>query len=204
MKSPTDSEVKFIIDLEGETMTSASVNPHGGDIYKASEQYGMKKEDILDYSANINPLGVPSELRKLIISNIDNLVNYPEPECESLRRHIGKYLNIPQENIIIGNGASEVVFLLFDILRPKKILMPAPTFSEYGAAAERYGAEIVFLELREYNEFKLDMGALLDSISEDISAVMLCNPNNPTSTLVSRSDLLRLLEYAKSKDVMII
>lgn len=178
-------------------------NAHGGNIYAASRVYGIGQGDFLDYSANINPFGMPDNLKETLIAEIENLVNYPDPECTGLKDEISRYLDIHEDSIIIGNGASEIIFLLFDILRLRKVLMPAPTFIEYAKAAETYGAEVEYFELKEEEDFRLDINKLLLKLADDIDTVFLCNPNNPTSTLVSKPDLLELIKYASERDVFV-
>lgn len=180
------------------------LNPHGGDIYKASEIYGFRKENFIDFSANINPLGVPVKLKENIISNINNLVNYPDPDCIALGFEISRFLDIPKESLIIGNGASEVISLLFDVLRPEKVLIPAPTFSEYGKAAAICGTQIKNFELKEQDNYRLNIDDLIVEMAAGVDAVVLCNPNNPTSTLIAKSDLLCLIGYAKEKGISVI
>lgn len=185
-------------------MLNQKANVHGGDIHCASKIYGIKKAEFLDYSANINPLGLPEDLRELLISNIDDLMNYPDPECMDLKADISSYLGVESDSIIIGNGASEIIFLLFDVLRPGKVLIPAPSFSEYSHAASSFGIEVEYFELRETEGFKLDIHRLIKHISDDINVIFLCNPNNPTSVLTSKEDLRYLLNYAKSKGIAVI
>lgn len=177
---------------------------HGGNLYEASKVYGISSSQILDYSANINPLGIPDVLRDILISNIDNLVNYPDPECNDLRNHISKYLSLPNENIVIGNGASEIIFLLFNALKPGKVLIPAPTFAEYAKAAESSGARVEYLELKESEDFKLDIELLVENASRGINAVVLCNPNNPTSTLVTKDDMSELISRLHTQGIYIV
>lgn len=179
-------------------------NAHGGDIYTAAKKYGIKKADFLDYSANINPLGIPEDIKESLISNINDLVNYPDPECWDLRNEISSYLGIKNDSIIIGNGASEIIFLIFDLLRPKKVLIPAPSFSEYAKATESFGIETEYLELKEAENFRLDVNYLMNHISDQIDTIILCNPNNPTSVLTSKEDLLCLVKYSKSKGIRVI
>ena len=187
-------------------MLEQNANVHGGDIYKASKLYGIKKTDFLDYSANINPLGLPEDLRELLISNIEGLINYPDPDCVELKTEISKYLKIDENSIIIGNGASEIIFLLFDVLRPRKVLIPAPTFSEYAHAAHSFGIDVKYFELKEVTNFKLDIQSLINQLFEDkdIDTIFLCNPNNPTSLLATKVDLLYLIEQAEKKGINII
>ena len=178
-------------------------NTHGGNIYRAQEIYGVSRDDILDYSANINPLGLPQSLKQTIISSINELVNYPDPECTALKTGISDYLGVQQDAVVIGNGASEVIFLLFDVLRPKKLLIVAPTFSEYERAAYNAGVEVEYFELREKEEYGLDVSRMFSKISEDIDAVFICNPNNPTSTLTDRACLLELIKYICERNIYV-
>lgn len=185
-------------------MSEYGISPHGGDIYKASRQYGFRQEELLDYSANINPMGVPEGIKERIISSIDGLINYPDPDCSSLTEEIAHYVKVSEGSIIVGNGASEIIFLLFEVLAPKRVLIPAPAFSEYAAAAARYGAKVQYFMLKEEQEFRLNVDELMEEATVGIDAVVLCNPNNPTSTLVPKRDLKRLIEYLNHKGIKLI
>ncbi len=181
------------------------IENHGGNIYNAAKLYGMKKEDILDYSANINPLGLPPGLKGLLVGEIDNLVNYPDPWCSTLRERIAEYVDITTDSVIVGNGASEVILLLLEMLKPKKVLIPAPSFSEYARAAYRSGIGVEYLPMKEENGFMPDLPEIkkrLDNCSCD--AVFICNPNNPTSVLLNISELTSLVEFASVKGANII
>lgn len=177
---------------------------HGGNIYKASEKYGINADDILDFSANINPLGLPEALKKTLVSSINSLVNYPDPECKQLVKNISQYLSVLEDNVIVGNGASEIIFLLFEVLRPGKVFMPAPTFAEYAKAAVKFGADISYFELKEQNDFKLDIDRFIKQIEDEVDCVFLCNPNNPTSTLVDTGDLLKLLKHCRTRNILMV
>ncbi len=188
-----------------DTFKNGIADKHGGNIYKAAGRYGIRKEDFLDYSANVNPLGIPEKLRELIISNIDLLSSYPDPECNDLRKDISSYLDIPSDRIIIGNGAAEIIFLLFDEQKPKKVLIPSPTFCEYERAAVKSGAEVFFFRIREDQHFKLDINELIRCMDDkDIDSLILCNPNNPTSVLTPPDELLCLLVAANQRGVRVI
>ena len=185
-------------------MNEKALNPHGGDVYSASKMYGFSNDAFIDYSANINPLGVPLGLKESIISSLDKLTHYPDIECRALREAISRYIDVSIDSIIIGNGAIEIIFLLFEVLKPKKVLIPAPTFCEYAQAASRFGAQVCHFELKEEDGFKINVDDLIREMGEDIDALFLCNPNNPTSTLISREELHLLIEYAKIKNKYII
>ena len=117
---------------------------HGGNIHKIFREMG---KEVLDYSANINPLGFPKSLRKNIIKNIDGLVNYPDPNYIDLKESISKKINISIDNIVVGNGATELIFLAIRTLNPKNVLIVSPTFAEYERALKEVSANINYLEL---------------------------------------------------------
>lgn len=177
---------------------------HGGNIYSASEIYRKKLEDIMDYSANINPLGLPEGIKELIISSIESLVNYPDPDYKELKFNISRYLNIDEEQIIPGNGASEIIHLLFEVLPVKRILIPAPCFSEYAQAANNAGLDTEFFMLQEAKNFKLPVDELLDRVKCGFDALLLCNPNNPTSVLLSVDELYKILHITSTRGIYVI
>ena len=169
---------------------------HGGNIHKASRILNKRKEDILDFSANINPLGIPEALKEVLLSNVGLLAHYPDPEYTRLRGRLSEYAGVPAQNIIPGNGSSEIIFLLFDVLKPENILIPVPSFSEYEKASKNAGIGIRFLELREEEDFRLNVGRIIHEIKTGMKCVILCNPNNPTSTLAPKEEMLHIAEAA--------
>lgn len=177
---------------------------HGGDIYRASETYGISSKELIDYSSNINPQGLPNEMRNIIINNIDTLAAYPDSFCSGLRKDISKYLDVSYDSIIVGNGAVEVIFLYLDTLRPEKVLIPVPTFSEYERSCRVMGLDVEYLELQEKSGFVIDLESIASKLTGGIQAMFLCNPNNPTSTLLSKASLLKVLDYTSQKNIKMI
>ena len=104
---------------------------HGGNIKKMAELFKLKENRIIDFSANINPLRLPSGIEKIIRNNIKNISCYPDPQNRELKMALNKYLNIEGKNIIIGNGSAELIYQVVYTLRPKKALVLSPSFSEY-------------------------------------------------------------------------
>ena len=121
---------------------------HGGNIYRLKRE---GKGNLLDYSSNINPLGVPDSFKKAIIENFDILEKYPDPDYIELRENIGRYNDIEAKNIIAGNGATEILFLYMKAMQPKKTLIVSPSFAEYKRALESVGSEIIYYPLLEEN-----------------------------------------------------
>lgn len=171
---------------------------HGGNIYSLQRS---GKRDILDYSSNINPLGVPESLKKAIQENFSVLEKYPDINYMELREKIGKYNNISKDNVIVGNGATEVLFLYMKVLKPENVLIVAPTFAEYERALKTVESKIDFFELREKDNFVIDISELKEK-SKNYDLVVICNPNNPTGKFISLDkidDLNRYLEKNGTK-----
>lgn len=155
---------------------------HGGNVEEISRIYGINPEEIIDFSANINPVGLNENVKKAMIKSLDKVEKYPDISYFSLKKSIGEYENIDINHMVIGNGAAEVIFNIIRGLNPKKVLLPAPTFSEYEEAVLSICGEIEYYNLKEDDEFKLNMG-LIDCLNESIDMIFVCNPNNPTGVL---------------------
>ncbi|WP_010242987.1 threonine-phosphate decarboxylase CobD [Acetivibrio cellulolyticus] len=181
-----------------------SIDIHGGNIYETARQYGFDQRELIDFSANINPLGISRYLKELLTAGIEDLVNYPDMECNELRNELSRYLGVPKDLIITGNGAAEIIRLLFEVLKPEKLFMPAPCFAEYERAAESSDTLIIYHELREEDEFRLDIDRFIRDIPHNVDTILMCNPNNPTSKLIPKSDLKKLIEYACNRNINVI
>ena len=124
---------------------------HGGNIYKEKPACG----EWLDYSANINPLGLSAKVREAIVAGVSGLVNYPEPDGASLKAVLSKKYAISEANIVLGNGAAELFYLFMHAYNPQRVLLPVPSFSEYERASLAVGAEIQYFRFKEENGFPL-------------------------------------------------
>ena len=147
---------------------------HGGDIQTYIDRHGFAP---LDLSANINPFGIPDAVRAAMHRAVDNCTQYPDPFCRAARQAIGAKEGVNPDFLYCGNGAADVLDRLAAVLKPRKVLLTAPTFAEYERTLS--GAEIRVHNLRETDGFALTE-RIFDEISPDLDAVYLCNPNNPT------------------------
>lgn len=178
---------------------------HGGNIYKEAENIGLSPEDILDFSANINPLGIPPGLKNHLLKCIDSCINYPDPDSTNLKTKLAVYLDLKKENICVGNGAAEIIYLLLNTLAAKRIVVPAPTFAEYERAAYLSGAEVLFFKREEDSGFRINFSELLNyAVNSKSDAIILCNPNNPTSTLEKAEDIVNFAEKCLSMGIILI
>lgn len=175
---------------------------HGGNVYRLSEQYGIPEKKIVDFSASINPLGVPDSVNRGLCEYISMLSKYPDPEQKRLRRALAEFYDISLESIICGNGSTELIYLLVKALKPDRVLIPAPTFSEYERAvyvnrAPYKSISIRYLHLQRKNNFTIRPDEFIKHM-EGCTMAFLCNPNNPTGRLLPRDDVRDIAEAARA------
>lgn len=163
---------------------------HGGDVY--SNKLAPDGKPFVDFSANINPLGIPNGIKVAIRNALKQCVNYPDPFCRELRTATAEFLHVAEDNIFFGNGAADVLFRLALALKPRKALLLAPTFADYEKALRSVDCEIEYYNLQEQNDFKVEQG-ILQVITPATDVVVICNPNNPTGQLTDRKLLLEIL-----------
>jgi len=175
---------------------------HGGNIYKFQRE---GKNDILDYSSNINPLGVPQKFIDIAKESFDKLVNYPDPYYIELRKKIAEFNSVNMNNIIVGNGATEILFLYIRALKPKKVLILAPCFAEYERALKSVSAKIEYFELRESDNFYPNIINLKKEIeNNNYDLLLFCNPNNPTGQFIKLENWKeKTVSLLKNKNIFI-
>lgn len=168
---------------------------HGGNIYEAARKCGGDISDFLDYSANINPLGLSPRVRTALINGLDSVTAYPDPDAVALKQAISDTYQVPADWIEAGNGAVELIYLLCRVLSPQRVLIPSPTFSEYAAAAQAAGVTCETIPLDKDTDFFPSIAELSQKLkSKDL--LFLCNPNNPTGCVLSRQQLEPLIQKA--------
>lgn len=169
---------------------------HGSDLEKIKEIYHIKKEDITSFSANVNPLGISPLLRETLAKHVDAITNYPDRDYTQLRKSICAYTGANFENIIVGNGSTELISLFIQTTHPKKALILGPTYSEYEREISLEGGHTLYYPLKEENNFQMDVEDFCRQLNDSLDLLVLCNPNNPTSTAVARKDMRKILDCA--------
>lgn len=139
---------------------------HGSDLEKIEEIYGIKKEEIVSFSANVNPLGISPMLRETLANHIDAITTYPDREYTSLRKCIATYADTDYENIIMGNGSTELISLFIQITHPRKALIIGPTYSEYEREISLGGGTCLYYPLKEEQDFALDDRDFMSHLNE--------------------------------------
>ena len=162
---------------------------HGGQIYDAAGKAG----DWLDFSANINPLGLSEKIFQTLTENLRGVVNYPDPNAAELKRAISARYGVPEKNLVVLNGAAEFFYLYFNATRPARVVIPAPSFSEYERAARAAGCDVKIFFTEADENFSLDVDKLEVNPSD---CVIIGRPNNPTGNFIAAEKILRLAEVA--------
>lgn len=173
---------------------------HGGDIY--SEKF-KNRGKIFDFSANINPFGLPKGVKDALKKAAVNCADYPDPFCRELSEEVANFHNVSNENLFFSNGAADVLFRLSLAIKPKKTLLLAPTFADYEKAYSVGGSNFSYYTVFEENNFEIQEN-ILDEIDESLDLMVICNPNNPTGKLIKENILLKVLKKCKEKNVRLL
>ncbi len=169
---------------------------HGGNIYRYAEQLNISETQIIDFSASINPLGLPMSVVDEIQGINGSMYHYPDPEAKRLKEAIAAFYDIEANSIICGNGSTELIYLCVRALKPKRVIIPAPTFSEYERACLLSGAEIRYFYLKTKNSFDIESERFIKAMN-GCDMAFICNPNNPTGRLIKNEELLEIAEAAR-------
>ncbi len=159
--------------------------------------------NLLDFSVNVSPLGIPDAVRDALAQAVARLDRYPDPFCSELCAAIAASDGVPSGFVLCGNGASDLIFRVALAGRPKRAVIVAPTFSEYEAALSLCGCGVVFYPLSPERGFRLDAD-FLNALTPETDMAFLCQPNNPTGVTVPQALLRRILERCREIDCRLI
>jgi threonine-phosphate decarboxylase len=159
---------------------------HGGNIYRYNRM-------VLDFSANINPLGVPESFKQALRERTEAFALYPDPDYWTLKRQVAAYLKVDPEWVAVGNGAVDLIYRAIRAAARDRVYGLAPTFSEYRRAAQLARVEYKDLPLFAADYARFDFTGMSGLVGPN-ATVVLCNPNNPTGTLAARDELGQVAE----------
>lgn len=184
---------------------------HGGNIYTVAEELRIHYREIIDFSSNINPLGVPESVSQEIHQSLKDIARYPDPDARALRTAIAERHKVSPESVVCGNGSTELIHLIVRAFQPNRVLINIPTFSEYERALmilqkTHHPVQIDYLPLEEKHNFDIDPDACVQALqaSPRYDMMFLCNPNNPTGRLIKKKDVLMIAQAAKALKVYLI
>jgi threonine-phosphate decarboxylase len=179
----------------GKAIANHKIVVHGG-IFSNGLEHDL---GLLDFSSNVNPLGFPSQVRD-VFKNFSHISVYPDPNSNELKTHLQKYTEIPKDQIVIGNGATEIIYNYCNaFLRKQKVLISIPTFGEYESAAKLNGAKLYFFKTMNLNQ---RFSEFQDMFSKK-NCIFLCNPNNPTGVIIKKDNMLKILQSAYDKSILV-
>lgn len=168
---------------------------HGGDIYR--------NKVTLDFSVNVNPLGMPEEVRAALHGAVERCVVYPDSEADDLTKAVSAYLSVPGENLLFGNGASELLMAAVHGIRPRRTVIPVPSFYGYEYAAGAADGEILYHEMKREDGFGVTE-ELLEVLTEDVDMVFLANPNNPVGNVAEEDLLRKILRHCGERGIYVV
>ena len=171
---------------------------HGADINSAAELYGLEADKIIDFSSNIN-LFIVDSMDKIVAAGVGSLQKYPDIKYRRLRKNISEYLGVDDSQVIPGNGATEIIYLLMRNLSGRLAIIN-PTFSEYKKGAEIAGLSVVDFVMDWKKDFKLDLDEIYRR-KDEFDSIFICNPNNPDGSV---REIKKLLEFAEKEGKLLI
>ena len=184
-------------------MSTTKMVFHGSDIEKICEVYHLDPKDIIKFGANVNPLGLSENVKQQLASRLDILSSYPDRDYTTLRNTISEYCNVPAEFVLPGNGSSELIALLIQERNPKHTLILGPTYSEYSRELSFSGSTQEYYHLREEDNFVLDVDDFCQTLEGKYDFLILCNPNNPTSSAINVNDLCRIVSFCNERNIFV-
>lgn len=170
---------------------------HGGNRYQAGRKIGVSEDALIDFSANICPLGMPDPVREAAAAAAAAAVHYPDPSSSALCEQIARSMtdegyDIRPQWVMCGSGAADLIYRLVFAMNPRTAVVPHPTFGEYEEAMGCIGTKIIGYDLNHDGfEIKED---ILENINETVDMVFICSPNNPTGVLTERALLEAIVE----------
>ena len=179
------------------TWPSHGSNPHY--LYEAARL--TKPDQLLDFSANINPLGPPPSIQKNWESFFQGIGQYPDPHTAFIKRKLAEREAMSEEEILIGNGGSQIISLVGRLLAGKRVLIVEPAFSEYEKACQVNDCDLSYFQLEE--GWEIDFEALRERLSY-VDAMFLCNPSNPTGLYYSQEVILPILIECEKQNCLLI
>lgn len=180
-----------------------SLPSHGANpshLYKASGV--MKPSSVIDFSVNTNPYGPPDWLEEMWPSFFKEVEDYPDPSGQKAATSIASRFSFSPENVLLGNGAAEIIHFIARHAAGQKVVIVTPAFSEYEEACCAYGCPIEYVPV-DLQNWMLPVKVLVEQAKE-AAVLFICTPNNPTGQVFQKKDLVELLEKTRTFGTMIV
>ncbi|HKQ80383.1 MAG TPA: threonine-phosphate decarboxylase CobD [Blastocatellia bacterium] len=178
---------------------------HGGRVYEAARRWGIAPEEVVDFSANINPFGPPPGVMSAIEKSLEpvNLRSYPDSHAFSSA--VAEKHGVNPDEVVVGPGSAALMFAVLRATAPASAIVLEPCFDEYSRACAAVDAQVTRLRLTEENDFAPDFGALTRLVEARRRQLLILNsPHNPTGRLYRREDMTALLDAAEANSVAVL
>ena len=176
---------------------------HGSDLEQIAAWYQIPQESVVSFAANVNPLGLSPSVKAALTDNLDVITRYPDRDYKTLRETIAAYCGVDMGHIAVGNGSTELISLLISQRRAKHALVIGPTYSEYERELSLNGGNMSYYNLKESEDFQLNLDDLFRALTPEIDFLILCNPNNPTSSAIRQETLQTILSECKKRGIFV-
>ncbi len=164
----------------------------------SNNQLRIEQYDTVLYNSNLNPMGVPESVKKAYTDYADAVIRYPDDYYPALKKSISSYAGCKENQLVLGSGSSDLLRTLIGLLGPKKAMVLVPSFTEYEKVLSMYGCDIEYYELDESKDFQFDIADFVAHLDSSLDLIILGNPNNPTSQIISREDMETMAEVCKA------
>lgn len=176
------------------------ITVHGGDLDAIERFYKIPKNEIWDFSGNINPFGFPKKAAKKLAENINIVSAYPDKNYIKLKESISLYTGAELSYIYVGNGSTELISSFIKSVAAENTIILAPAYSEYEREVKILGSNFKYFELKEKDNFEINIDNLINEINSNTGLVIICNPNNPTGSIIKTDDMEKLLLHCKKNN----
>lgn len=182
----------------------STTHEHGGNVFAVARSLGVAPQQIVDFSASINPLGMAPGVRDALADCLDKLLHYPDKGATELKERLAGYHGVSAAEVAVANGSTELIHLLPRVVGGKKGLIVAPAFAEYASALDRAGWEIDYFTLLSEDDFSLSLPALQAKLAQGYDILFVCNPANPTGSLLPRGDIEAVIGICRQSGAFLV
>ncbi len=177
-------------------------------IYRAAELLKVPVRRIIDFSVPVNPLGTSNKVKAELRKNLKDLKNYPDSDCSRMKKHLSRFHGIKAENLVAGGGRTELINLVLFALKPQKILLSVPAYSEYEEALNVHqqsssDTSVEYVTSNEKSDFHIDLSGFADKLTKCDTA-FLCNPGYPVGNVLKKAEVLEIAKEAGKSDCILI
>ena len=177
---------------------------HGGNVDAWARSSGVEVGELLDFSASINPLGPPSSAREAFVESYAEILRYPDPYGDKLKEALAERHGMSPAEVLIGNGSTQLIYLLCAALRPRNALIVGPAFSEYANALTLIGAKVASFNLSPDNGFQFSTKRLSAAWDKDCDIVFLATPNSVTGQMIPKVEIEKVAHIALARKTMVV